>query len=129
MELICEKAFTKIEKKHYALIHCDNYGQAGAINFYSKQEYTEALTMNSDYINWYDLEKLEFKSVVLVKGEWDDDLNIEREKALFDSVAYIGEIINKYAIEKGTRVFLLTKPKYSINNILEKEIQERKSLR
>jgi len=126
---LVDSAISRIEKKHYALIHCDNYGQAGAINFYSKQDYTEALTMSSDYLNWYDIEKLEFKSVVLVKGEWDDDINRERERALFDSVAYIGEIKNKYAREKGTRVYLLTQPKYSINDVLEKEIQKLKNVR
>jgi Dolichyl-phosphate-mannose-protein mannosyltransferase len=122
LAVMVDSAFTQIEKKHYTLIHCDNYCQAGAINFYSKQPYSEALTMSSDYINWYDIEKLEFKNVVLVK-EAHNEINLQRERALFDSIAYIGEIKNPYAREHGSRVYLLTKPRYSINDILEKELQ------
>ena len=63
----------------------------------------------------------------MVKEIYDDDKNREREKAFFDSVTVVGEITNQYAREKGTRIYLLKGAKISVNDILEKEIKERRN--
>jgi 4-amino-4-deoxy-L-arabinose transferase-like glycosyltransferase len=39
------------------LILCDNYGQAGAINYYSQNKNVAAVSFNADYINWFQLDK------------------------------------------------------------------------
>ena len=124
---IVDKTFETIDDKENTILHCDNYGQAGAINFYSKQKYTQAVSMNADYINWYPLNEMEIKNVIMVKEIYDDDKNREREKAFFDSVTVVGEITNQYAREKGTRIYLLKGAKISVNDILEKEIKERRN--
>jgi len=111
------------------LIHCDNYGQAGAINFYSNQKFTQAVSMNADYINWYPLDNMEIKNVILVKENTDLDVNREKEMPLFDQIITIREIRNKYAREHGTKVYLLKGAKQSINEILKEEIEERKNKR
>ncbi len=36
------------------LVLCDNYGQAGAINYYTKTG-IKATSFNADYIDWFDL--------------------------------------------------------------------------
>jgi hypothetical protein len=64
---IVDATFETIDDKEITIIHCDNYGQAGAINFYSKQKYTQAVSMNADYINWYPLDEMEIKNVIMVK--------------------------------------------------------------
>ena len=124
---IVDSAFANISDKENTIIHCDNYGQAGAINFYSEQKYTEAVSMNADYINWYPLDEMEIKNVILVKERWDKDKTREREKSLFETVSFVGEIKNNYAREHGTRVYLLLGATQSINKILEEEILQRKS--
>jgi hypothetical protein len=124
---IVDNALETIENKENTIIHCDNYGQAGAINFYSKQKHTQAVSMNADYINWYPLDKMEIKNVILVKSIYDKDKNRDREREFFDSVTLVGEITNQYAREKGTRVYLLKGAKISVNSILAQEIQERKN--
>ena len=126
---LVDVAFDSIADKEYTLIHCDNYGEAGAINFYSTQKYTEAVSMNADYINWYPLDKMDIKNVILVKTVYDEDVNRERELPFFDKVTLIGEIKNKYAREQGTKVYLLKGAKQSINQILKEEIQARKNNR
>lgn len=68
---IVDLAFDNLPDKENTLIHCDNYGEAGAINFYSKQKFTQAVSMNADYINWYPLDKMEIKNVILVKEDTD----------------------------------------------------------
>jgi hypothetical protein len=124
---IVDQTFESIDEKENTIIHCDNYGQAGAINFYSKQKHTQAVSMNADYINWYPLDKMEIKNVILVKSIYDEDRNRDREREFFDSVTLVGEITNQYAREKGTRVYLLKGAKISVNSILAQEIQERKN--
>ncbi len=102
LAIMVDETFKTIEDKENTLIHCDNYGEAGAINFYSKQKYTQAVSMNADYINWYPLDEMEIKNVILVKSIYDEDKNREREKSFFDSVKLVGEISNQFAREKGT---------------------------
>jgi hypothetical protein len=106
------------------IIQCDNYGQAGAINYYSKIENTNALSMNADYINWYPLDKFEIKNVVLIRDAGND---LERERSLFDKTTMIGFIQNPNAREFGTTVYLLEGAKVSINQLLKEEIMEEKA--
>jgi hypothetical protein len=122
---LVDTAFADIEEKDNCIIHCDNYGQAGAINFYCKQKYSSAYSLNADYIYWYPLDEMEIRHVILVQHASDDDPERKREKQLFDEVKLIGKIENKNAREKGTSVYLLKGAKQSINDILAKEIEQR----
>jgi len=124
---IVDNAFDSIEDKENTLIQCDWYGPAAAINYYSKQNYTEAVAMHADYINWFPLDEMEIKNIILVKHPWDTDKSREKEKSLFDTISYVGEINNVNSQEYGARVYLLKGAKQSINEILRKEIQERKN--
>jgi hypothetical protein len=126
---IVDIAFDSISDKQNTLIHCDNYGEAGAINFYSNQKFTQAVSLNADYINWYPFDKMEVNNVILVKERNDTDKNREREIPLFEKITLIGEIKNKYAREQGTRLFLLKGAKQTINEILKEEKMQRKNNR
>lgn len=86
---LVDSAFLLVEEKNQPIIHCDNYGEAGAINYYSTQKYTDAVSMNADYINWYPLDKFEISNVILVKDKFDDDKNRERESAFFEEVRWL----------------------------------------
>jgi len=123
---LVDSAFTLVDDKKHTIIHCDNYGQAGAINYYSTQNYTEALSMNADYIFWYPLDDFEIENVILVQVSTDDDPERTREQAFFDEISLIGKIKNPYAREVGTSVYLLKGAKVSINNILREEIESRR---
>lgn len=122
---LVDSAFTMIDDENHTIIHCDNYGEAGAINYYSKQKFSEAYSMNADYINWYPLYKFEIKNIIMVKEADDNDKERVREKAFFESVVKIGEIKNKFAREKGTSVYMLIGAKTSVNNILREEITKK----
>ena len=125
--ILVDRAFEKIEDKNNTLIQCDNYGEAGAVNFYSSQKHSEALAINADYLYWYPLDRMEIKNVILIQDPQDDDPNRERERVLFETVEFIGEIKNKFARERGARVYLLKGAKTSINKILEEEIEKKKA--
>ncbi|MGQ1785750.1 glycosyltransferase family 39 protein [Saccharicrinis sp. GN24d3] len=120
-----DSALMQIPDKENTLIHCDNYGQAGAINYYSKQICTDAVSMNADYIYWYPLEEMVINNVILVKDSRDTDTQREFERPYFKEVTLVGEITNTYAREKGTTVYLLKEATQSINKIMEEIIHSR----
>jgi hypothetical protein len=126
---IVDLTYKSIADKENTIIQCDNYGQAGAINYYSKQRYTQAVSMSADYINWYPLDKMEIKNVILVKESTGLDKNREKEMPYFDEINVTGEIKNKYAREYGTKVYLMKSPNISINQVLKQEIEDRKNSR
>ena len=122
---LADSAFTLVDEKDRTIIHCDNYGEAGAINYYSTQMHSEAYSMNADYINWYPLDEFEVVNVILVQDKNDDDPERKREREFFDEVKFIGKVTNKNAREAGTSIYLLRGAKVSINNILREEIKGR----
>ncbi len=117
-------AYAKAPSDEYTMIICDNYGQAGAINFYTKTEGLRAITMNADYVNWIDLSK-PIRNVILVR-EADDNVS-EREISLFEKSEAIGMITDPNAREFGTIVHLLKGAKADINEILAGEIKEKRA--
>lgn len=122
---LVDSAFVEIHDRKHTLILCDNYGQTGAINYYTKQN-LQAVSLNADYIGWFPLETMEVRHIILVQEAWDDDPERKKEQPLFEIVKKIGAIKNPYARECGTSVYLLGNAKTSINQILESDIQERR---
>ncbi len=120
-----DSALNLVPDKKSTLIHCDNYGQAGAINYYSKNKYYDAVSMHADYIKWYPLDEMEIKHVILVQQANDTDPGRERERNLFENVLTIGAVENIYAREYGTKVYLLEYAKQSINDILQEEMNNK----
>jgi hypothetical protein len=123
-----DKAMATIADKEHTLLLCDNYGQAGAINYYSVTKNIGAVSMNADYINWFRLDK-EIRNVILIQEASDDDPDRNKERPLFETVERVGEITNPYAREKGTCIYVLKNAKADINELLRKEITERKNNR
>lgn len=121
-----DSAVMLVPDREHLLILCDNYGQAGAINYYSRNKNIGAVSMNADYINWFRLNR-EIRHVILVQEADDDDPERNKEKPYFESIERTGQITNPYAREKGTSIYVLKNAKVNINEILKKEIAERKS--
>ncbi|MCW3089109.1 MAG: glycosyl transferase [Ferruginibacter sp.] len=121
-----DSAFDYIDDAGHTLVLCNNYGQAGAINYYSKYNNIGAVSMNADYINWFPLNEKNIKNVILVKDADDSDIGREREKLLFKTVSTWGKIENIYAREKGATIFMLRDATTSINQLLQQEIDKRK---
>jgi hypothetical protein len=120
-------AFDGIADKEHTLVLCDNYGQAGAINYYSRHKNIGAVSMSADYINWFPLDKKEIKNVILIQDASDDDPGRVKERQLFKTVNKVGEIENPYAREKGCAIYVLIDATTSINKILNAEIEKEKN--
>src|SRR5690606_18751524 len=53
MAQIVDNAYATIPRaSENTLVLCDNYGQAGAINFYTRHQNLRAVSFSADYINW-----------------------------------------------------------------------------
>ncbi|MEA5401928.1 glycosyltransferase family 39 protein [Arcicella sp. DC2W] len=120
-----DSVYAGITDKEHTLVLCDNYGQAGAINYYSKYPNIGAVTTNADYINWFPpLDKTVIKNIILIEDSDDDDKNREKERPLFQSVTLTGKIENHFAREYQTSIYLLKDAKVPINHFLVEDIEE-----
>jgi hypothetical protein len=122
---IVDSAFEQLPKHERTFILCDNYGQTGAINFYSRHQSMDAISFHADYIDWCNLER-EIRHVILVQNANDDDKERVRERPMFESVTHVAEIRNTFAREHGTRIYVLKNAKVSINKILAEELIQKK---
>lgn len=113
-----DSIYQSIPNKETIFILCDNYGQAGAINYYTKVKGLKADSFTNDYINWINLNR-EIQTVIRVKSA--ENIDFTRDNALFKSVAHVGGIENTYAREKGTQITLLSNPKVDIAKLLRRE--------
>lgn len=114
-------AYEEIGDQRHTLVYCDNYGQAGAVNYYSKYPSIKAVSFNADYINWFPIDTMEVKHMIMVKDIYDSDSTRSEEKDLFEEIYPSGTVLNPYAREKGTRIYILKNAKKNINKIIEAE--------
>jgi hypothetical protein len=119
-----DKLYHSLKHQNGTLILCDNYGQAGAINFYSKLR-IQAVSLNADYINWINLVH-PIQNVILIQNADDDDPKRTEEQPLFERITLVDSIENPFAREKGARIYALEGAKVPIAPILREDIAKRK---
>jgi hypothetical protein len=102
------------------LIICNNYGQAGALNYYNRGKMPEAYSFNTDYIFWLPHIK-KIKNILLV-GEKPDAVVI----GMFKDFRLNAVVENKEAREKGTGIYLLTGANDFFTTIFYNKVEERK---
>jgi hypothetical protein len=122
---LADKAYNEVSATGNTLVLCDNYGQAGAINYYTSIPGLQAVTMNADYVNWIDLSK-KYTNIILVQDANDNDPERKKEQPLFESVRLFGHLNNPLARENGTRVYILNGATADINAILQQDINNEK---
>lgn len=120
-----DSVYALIPNPKTTLVLCDNYGQAGAINYYSKKG-IKAVSFNADYLNWFVLD-VPYKNVIRVKNSWERTAELEETSPFFQSSRIAGEITNKYAREYGATIFVFTNAKIDVNKRLKDEIKEEKN--
>lgn len=111
-----DSVYESLPNKQHVFILCDNYGQAGAINYYSKSKLT-ANAFNADYTMWMDLSKPIYTVIRILEAE----NNLDRERQLFAKVTVLNQITSPYAREKETQIVLLENPRADVNTILAQE--------
>ena len=120
-----DSIYLSLPNKNNTLILCDNYGQAGAINFYTCLK-LRAVSFSADYINWFDLSK-KYVNLIRVKDAGDQHKELQETSPYFQQSALADSITNHYAREYGTGIFVFTGSKIDINERIKAEIDEGKS--
>lgn len=120
-----DSAFLLVNDPKHTLVYCDNYGQAGAVNYYSKIKGMGAVSYNADYLNWFPLNDT-ILNVIQVKEAKDVAREMEGQRTQFETVERFGEIGAPFAREKGTAILILKKPKINLLELVKKEIAEEK---
>ena len=120
-----DSVYRNLPGKEQTLVFADNYGQAGAINFYT-DEGIKAVSFSADYINWFNLDRPYF-NLIRIKDyeEGEDDLP---EAAFFETVILADSITHPYAREHKTRIYVLEGAKVDINQRIKEEIEKENNL-
>jgi hypothetical protein len=119
-----DSVYSNLPAQQRTLVLCDNYGEAGGINYYAKSIKHAAVSFNADYINWFDLSK-RYDNLIRVKENKGNEL--ATSSPYFDSAFIAGSVANPLAREYGTTVFLFKNAKTDIRGRIKKEIEEKKN--
>ncbi|APU98697.1 glycosyltransferase family 39 protein [Sphingobacterium siyangense] len=120
-----DSLYDQIPRSENTLVLCDNYGQAGAINYYSKRG-IKAVSFNADYINWFDLNKA-YSNVIRIKNRWERERELAATSPFFNKSMLADSITNTYAREYGTVIFTFIHAKININERISEEIASEKT--
>ncbi|MFH6995959.1 ArnT family glycosyltransferase [Flavobacterium sp. FlaQc-48] len=120
-----DSVYALLPNKRETLVLCDNYGQAGAINYYTKKG-IKAVSFNADYVNWFNLD-VYYKNLIRIKTYEGKSTELQETGPYFQTSAIAGEITNTYAREYKTTIFVFTNAKVNINKKIEAEIKEEKN--
>jgi hypothetical protein len=88
------------------IIHCANYGQAGALKFYGKDDQFKGrvISENGSFQLWIN-ERINFKHLIII----DDELPDPDDEVIryFKKVTAIDSVKNSYSRQLGDKIFLL----------------------
>ena len=115
-----DSVYLQIPNRENTFILCDNYGQAGAINYYTKHN-LQAVSFHADYINWFDLSKT-YKNLIRIKTNSENEL--EKTSPYFNTSILADSITNIYAREEGTKIFVFIDAKIDMNERIKNELEK-----
>jgi hypothetical protein len=118
-----DMVYNKLPNKNQTIILCDNYGQAGAINYYTENKNIKAVSFNADYINWFNLDTKN-ENFIRVKEFDENNKELEKTSPFFETAYLADSITNSVAREYRTTIFVFTKPKIDINQRLKTEVEK-----
>jgi hypothetical protein len=121
-----DSAYLMLKDREGVLVLTNNYGQAGAINYYSING-LHAVSFNADYLNWFPI-GMPIKHVIRVMEveDDDDDPNRTQERSLCDTLILAGQVENSLAREKGTRIWVMKNVKGDLWPMIVEEIARAK---
>ena len=119
------KQYLKLPPNEYTLILCDNYGQAGAINYYSNYQ-LKAVSFSADYINWFDLSS-KIDNLIRVKEVEGSKNEMMTTKPFFETAVLADTVENPLAREYKTTIFVFKNANIDVNQRIRSEIDKVKN--
>jgi len=121
---LVDSAYAGIPDQAKTIVVCDNYGQAGAINYYSRKG-VKAVSFNADYRHWIPFDRTYTHLIRVVSGP--DAANwFTKTAPYFSDGRRSGAITNRYAREYGTEVQVFIGAQFDLNRRLEAEARQEK---
>jgi hypothetical protein len=88
------------------IIFCDNYGMAGAIDYYAKKyRLPEAFSDNASFLYWIP-DSVRFQNLILLTTDQEEMQHAFIRE--FEHAAVEGRVMEPFARENGTQILLLT---------------------
>lgn len=88
--------------KSKTIVICDNYGQAGALNYYNRGKMPAVVSFNADYVFWFP--RLDTVRCIIIVGDPPDEI----ARAYTTTSVTVGTVMNPLAREYGAGVYVLT---------------------
>ncbi|NLR64640.1 glycosyltransferase family 39 protein [Chitinophaga varians] len=101
------------------LVICDNYGQAGAVNYFNRGRMPAAVSFSADYVYWFP--KLDTLQYIVLLGNEPS----EGYRPLIGRMEVVGTVQDALAREYGASVYLLSGLSPQVPVLLKKGVQEK----
>jgi len=118
-----DSIYAQLSDPKHTLIFCDNYGQAGAINYYAKKVPHNAVSFNADYIHWFDFNQPHYHLIRVINYS-DVQAEIHDISPYFEHTQISGMVSNVYAREHGTTIVCFQNAKIDVNAHIKEEIKD-----
>lgn len=115
-----DSVYSALPEREKTLVLCDNYGQAGAINYYTTQG-IRAVSFSADYVNWFDFDR-QYSHLIRVKNYSERESELVETGLYFHSALMADSVTNRFAREYGTTIFAFRGAKIDMNKRLKEEI-------
>jgi hypothetical protein len=118
------KTCDTIKDKKRLMIYCENYGQAGAVDYCNRcHGLPEAISFSDSYRQWApDTISKSQDIFIYVNDELGADVD-----SIFANIIVAGSIKNPYAREKGTTVFMCREPRADFPAFWKRRVMEVKN--
>lgn len=120
-----DDAYSKIGEPEKTLVLCDNYGQAGAINYYTTKG-VRAVAVHADYLYWFNFE-VPYSHLIRVKERSERSAEIRETTPFFETGMVADSITNSFSREYGTVIFVFTHARIDLNKRLQVEVNEERA--
>lgn len=118
-------ALTDEEKKN-AIIYCDNYGEAGALNYYGKNyRLPEAYSHNGSFLFWIP-DNTQWENIILVTDN-KKEMQLPFIKQ-FKTAFVFDSVTNKYAREYGSLIITFKGPDEELRSSLIERIKKKRAM-
>lgn len=118
------KAYNSLDSngKAHTLLFCDNYGEAGAVNYYRyKYHLPEAYSDNGSFLYWIP-KNMHIDNLLLITDDTDEMQHPFIKN--FASAVVMDSVTNKYALERGTLIILFKGANEAFNKMFQEKIQK-----
>ncbi|MBT1704121.1 glycosyltransferase family 39 protein [Chryseosolibacter indicus] len=117
-----DRVYSNFKEADKTLVLCDNYGQTGAVNYYTTKG-IKASSFNADYVNWFDLNK-KYNHLIRVINRSERESEIKEHSQYFEQVITVDSIANPFAREYGAAIVLFLNAKVDVNKAVMQEVEE-----